>query len=422
VSERNELKIDWLTLILYVMLVGFGWMNIYAASSTALDVSILNTQYGFGKQFIWILLCGGLAAVILMTETKLVELFAFVIYGICIAGLIGVLLFGREVNSSRSWFEIGSFRLQPSEFAKVGTALALAKYMSRYNFSFDRMQQRLVAIGIIALPALLILLQRDTGTALVFSSFIFMFFREGLAPRYLILIFLLTLFGVLALVLPQLTVQLILLGLVVFSYIFLFRLKAIWLHVWLLGILGVEVLGIDFFVNYILLPHQQIRLVSLFNPSVDPMGAGWNITQSKIAIGSGGLFGKGYLEGTQTKFDFVPQQDTDFIFCTVGEEWGWIGSILLLIAFFLLIYQVLTIAENSRTRFARVYGYCVASLFFFHVAINIGMTIGFAPVIGIPLPFFSYGGSSLIAFTMMLFLLLNLYANRLNVLSNEPNK
>jgi rod shape determining protein RodA len=283
--------------------------------------------------------------------------------------------------------------------------------MSRFNFSFKSWSNRLGVIGIIGLPMALTLLQKDTGTALVSFSFIFMFLREGLSPLYFILLTLVVVFAVMALVMHKLIVIAIIAFLAWLSYFFLFRSRHKIVHFIMAAALSGVVLSVDYVVNNILKPHQQSRIVALFNPEIDPLGVNWNTTQSKIAIGSGGVFGKGFLNGNRTKYHFVPQQGTDFIFCTIGEEYGWFGSVVLLVLFLVLLAQILFLAENARSPFARIFGYSVASILFFHIAINIAMTIGLAPVIGIPLPFLSYGGSSLISFTLMIFVLLNFYAN-----------
>jgi rod shape determining protein RodA len=416
---RREIKIDWITVVLYIVLVIWGWTNIYAASSHDESITILNIDFNFGKQFIFILVAAVFAVVLLTLDHKFIELLSYPAYAASILLLVAVLVLGREVNGSRSWIELGSFRLQPSEFAKLCTALGVTKYMARYNFSIGNLQQRMVVFGMIALPALLILIQGDTGSMLVFSAFFLMFFREGMAPIYLILAFLAVLFVVLALLVNKFIVIGIIIALTLISFGLLFRWRYLTLHLLLGALFCFQVFSVDFVVSRVLQPHQQHRMRTLFNPNNDPLGVGWNITQSKIAIGSGGIAGKGFMEGTQTKFDFVPQQDTDFIFCTVGEEYGWIGSMFLLGCFMLLLYQMLMMAENAKSRFARIYGYSITSIFFFHIAVNLGMTMGLMPVIGIPLPFFSYGGSSLISFTVMLFILLNFYANRVNILGTE---
>lgn len=415
--SRQELKIDWLIVILYILFVGLGWLNIFAATykENAFD-SIFSLSEDYGRQFIWIALAGLAALVVVSIDTKLIEFVSYGAYGTSIFLLILVLIFGREVNGAKSWFSLGGFRLQPAEFAKLATAMAVAAFMSRFNFTLKSPPLRLVLFAIIGLPALLILLQRDTGTAMVFSAFIVMLYREGLHPIYLILLFLVLFFSVFVLVVKNEALTIIIISIsTILSYYFVFQTRYKALHIALGVFLSAVVVSIDFIVNNVLQPHQRDRVYALFNPDIDPLGVNWNTTQSKIAIGSGGFLGKGFLNGTQTKYNFVPQQATDFIFCTVGEEYGWVGSAIIIALFFALLYQLLFICENSKSSYARIFGYSIAGMIFFHVAVNIAMTIGLCPVIGIPLPFFSYGGSSLLSFTLMVFILLNFYANRVNV-------
>ena len=327
-------------------------------------------------------------------------------------------IIGKEVGGNKAWLGIGSFGVQPSEFAKFVVALAVAKYVSSVGFRMDNLRQQGILFGLIGLPMALILLQKDTGTALVFTSFIFVFFREGMSPFLMIVgICAATLF-ILTLLVPN---QLYLHGaiLVILAMLIGFGKKKL-KRIAILTVGAVMIMGViesvDYVVTDVLKPHQQNRVKALINPDADPLGFGWNVTQSKIAIGSGGFFGKGFLKGTQTKFDFVPEQSTDFIFCTIGEEHGWIGSLVVMTLFVALLLRIIYIAERQKNRFTRVYAYSITSIFFFHFAVNIGMTIGLFPVIGIPLPFFSYGGSSLWGFTILLFILLKLDAHRGQVL------
>jgi len=420
--ENNNLinRIDWGVVLLYFLLVSLGWLNIFAVVYDAQnpDMSIFDFGINSGKQLIWIATGGVLFFVIMLTDFRFYDSFAYFIYGGLILILLFVLFFGTEVAGSRSWFSIGSFRLQPSEFTKFATALAVAKYISSNNKVFDNLRSQLVLFGIISIPAILIILQGDTGTAMVFSAFVVAFYREGFSPILLgigiaaAILFILTLF------VPKLYLMIA----VVVTAFLLIGINArktkriIMIAVSAVAIVGV-VFSVDFVVNDVLKPHQQNRIKALINPDADPLGYGWNVTQSKIAIGSGGFWGKGFLEGTQTKFDFVPEQSTDFIFCTIGEEHGWFGSLILIVLFVLLLVRVTAIAERQKSTFARVYGYSVAGILFFHFAVNIGMTIGLFPVIGIPLPFFSYGGSSLWAFTILLFILVKLDAHRMQILT-----
>jgi len=414
-------KVDWLTISLYGLLVLFGVINIYAA---VYDVDSTTSFFSFshnaGKQMAFIGIAIIVAILILTLDYKIYDTLAYPIWGVFIFFLIIVMIFAREVNGAKSWLEIGPFRFQPSEFTKFATALAVAKYVGRPNFRIGKGRDALMLILLFGIPTILIIAQGDMGTAMVFSVFILVLFREGMSPILLI-------FGVasaaiflLALMLPN---DMYFWGptIAITALTIYFNRKSIKRMVLILFI-GIIVIGMYQSVGYafdnLLKPHQQNRILVLLNPNSDPLGAGWNVTQSKIAIGSGGLTGKGYLKGTQTKFDFVPEQSTDFIFCTIGEEQGWVGSMILIVLFTALLLRITQIAERQKWRFARVYGYSVATILFFHFAVNIGMTIGLFPVIGIPLPFFSYGGSSLISFTILVFILLSLDASRMQRLAH----
>ncbi len=413
-------RIDWLTVLLYLILVFWGWFNIYAAVyDEELAVSMFSLKTNAGKQLIWIGTSFLLILGVMMLDFKFYDSFAYVFYALMILLLIAVLGMGTMVAGSKSWFQIGGFRLQPSEFAKFATALAIAKFLGTVNVKLDNTKNQLIAGALIGVPILLIILQGDLGSAMVFGAFVLVYYREGLSP----MIFVLGL-GVVALFIVSLLVDQTLIFIVTGTL----ALIAIGLSIKnfkkILLIIGVVVLvvgmvkSVDFIMTDVLKPHQRNRVISLFNPDIDPLGVGWNVTQSKIAIGSGGLFGKGFLNGTQTKFDFVPEQSTDFIFCTLGEEHGWVGSVILIALFSTLLIRISMIAERQKSRFARVYGYAVLSVLLFHFMVNIAMTIGLFPVIGIPLPFFSYGGSSLWSFTVLLFILLNLDAHRMQVLTH----
>lgn len=447
---RKRYEIDWITVLVYGLLVIGGWLNIYAASSTFSHTTIFDLDYSYGRQFFWIIISGIVATMIMYSETRLYEFLAYIVFGLTLTGVLVTILIAKATNGAMAWIEIGSFKFQPAEFAKIGTALALARFMSRYNFTLRyaedvikailalvgirvgsyalrRPGDIMIAFGIVLLPMTLILLQNDAGSALVFASFLFVFYREGLHPLFLITVFFEIAMVIVALLFEnrELTAALSVCSVLAGSLFLLNRMS--WksfistsnLAILAGGILltFITIFGVHTTFEF-LQPHQQQRIRTFLNPESDPGGAGYNVIQSKIAIGSGGVFGKGFLEGTQTKYDFVPEQHTDFIFCTIGEEHGWIGSTVLLILFFILLYRVLRMAETSKTKFARIYGYGVASILFFHITINIAMTIGLAPVIGIPLPFFSYGGSSLLAFTILLFILVNHHAYRVNILGD----
>ena len=417
-EERNIFKnVDWLTIGLFAMLVFMGWLNIYAAVFNEDQPSILDTTQKYGKQLLWI---GGslfIIIVILFTDGILYEKLAYIIYGLIMLLLAGVLIFGKEIKGATSWYAFGSFSLQPSEFAKFATALAVAKYLSNQRVSMKRWRNRFVVLGLLAIPAGLIALQPDMGSVLVYGAFILVMYREGVPGYYLFLGIWFVLLFVLSLLLPKLTLLLGLGGLLVLLIV-LFRKQrqAIYLSIAGLAMSVIFVFGVDYIFNNMLAPHQQSRFKILLGLEKDFSGAGYNTHQSLIAIGSGGITGKGFLKGTQTKFDFVPEQSTDYIFCTIGEEWGFLGTSLVVVLFVLLLMRLVQLAERQKSDFARIYGYCVASILFLHVAINIAMVIGLAPVIGIPLPFFSYGGSSLWGFTILLFIFLKMDAFRWQIL------
>jgi rod shape determining protein RodA len=412
-------NLDWPTIGLYVALVLLGWINIYAVVyDESVQQPIFSMSLNSGRQLMFILASFFIIGGIVILDMRVYETFAYILYGVVMIMLFLVPIIGKEVGGNKAWLGIGSFGVQPSEFAKSIVALTVAKYISSVGFRMDNLRNQAILFGLVGLPMALILLQKDTGTALVFTSFILVFFREGMSPFLMIVgICAATLF-ILTLLIPN---QLYLHGAILLVLAILIgfgkkKLKRIAvLTVGAVMIMGV-IESVDYVVTDVLKPHQQNRVKALINPDADPLGFGWNVTQSKIAIGSGGFFGKGFLKGTQTKFDFVPEQSTDFIFCTIGEEHGWIGSLVVMTLFVALLLRIIYIAERQKNRFTRVYAYSIASIFFFHFAVNIGMTIGLFPVIGIPLPFFSYGGSSLWGFTILLFILLKLDAHRGQVL------
>ncbi|MFD2513000.1 rod shape-determining protein RodA [Pontibacter locisalis] len=414
-SRRITEHIDWFTVLIYFLLVAMGWMNIYAAVYSPDNiVNIMSFDINSGKQLVWIGASLLLILVLLVVDYKVYEHLAYPIYGAIILLLLVTLVVAKPIAGSRSWLDLGAgIRLQPAELAKFATALAVSKYLSNVNLSQQKFKDQLGLAALTFLPPVIIILQNETGSALVFAAFILAFFREGMSPMILIIGSVAAAIFILTLLVPKLYLIIgitALMGLAVWlDYRLLRRIKT--MAAMLLLIVGM-IFSVDYFVNNILQPHQQNRIQALINPEADPLGYGWNVTQSKIAIGSGGFWGKGFLEGTQTKFDFVPEQSTDFIFCTIGEEHGWIGSSILIALFIFLLIRIVKIAERQRSVFGRTYGYCVASIIFFHFLINVGMTIGLAPVVGIPLPFFSYGGSSLWSFTILLFILIALDANR----------
>jgi rod shape determining protein RodA len=412
--------LDWVMISIYLLLVLFGWLNIYSAVYNPNNHAIFDFSQRYGKQMIWIAASVIIALVIIIISPKFFSQFSYAIYGFHLLSLVFVLLFGKEVAGSKSWFQIGSFAIQPAEFVKYATALALAHYLSNLNVKVGNLKATLIAGLIIMFPAVLILLQNDTGSALVYVSFIFVLYRRGLSGNIFVVGFIFAFLAVLSLILQSFTSKLILLGIIFIiiglSYLFMKRnLKNAFKLTGVFAIIVAFVFSVNFGFSK-LQPHQQVRIKVLLNLKQDLRGAGYNVYQSKIAIGSGGIAGKGFLNGTQTKFKFVPEQSTDFIFCTVGEEWGFIGSALVVILFVLLLVRIIYVAERQRSIFAQIYGYGVASILFFHFTINIGMVLGILPVIGIPLPFFSYGGSSLWAFTILLFIFIRQDAERMKLL------
>ena len=410
--------IDWVMVGLFLILVFMGWINIYAAVFNEEHQSILDATQRYGKQLFFIVFAIFVGLVIMLIDGKFFSTFALPIYGLTMLLLVVVLFTARDVAGARSWIDIGAFKLQPSEFAKYATSLALASYLSTINIRMDELKTKLVATLILVIPAGLILLQNETGSMLVFGAFALVMYREGLSGNFLLFGLAMAVLFIFALLFTPLTMLIILgsIGLVVF----LFQRRKTWKLGLSIGSVLMVLMGfvysVDYIFNEVLEPHQQVRINVLLGKEDDPKGAGYNVNQSKIAIGSGGFTGKGFLKGTQTKYDFVPEQTTDFIFCTVGEEWGFLGTFVVITLFAALILRILFIAERQRSAFTRIYGYCVASIFLFHFMINIGMTIGLMPVIGIPLPFFSYGGSSLLGFTILLFTFIKLDGYRLQQL------
>ena len=411
-------KIDWVTIGLYFLLVFLGWINIYAAVYDEQNPkNIFDLSINSGIQLVWIGTAVLIIVLILVADYRLFENLSLVLYAFFVVLLILTPFIGKEINGQKAWFEIGSFRLQPAEFAKFATALALAKLMEANTFDLSKVKYQLRAVGIILLPVMFILLQPDFGSAMVYSAFFILLFREGMPNRYYVLAITLIILAILAILIEN---NLIVIGVIgTFLVIVFFIGKKNWEKVITLTLFGAFMVGYIYSIDFVvdkLPPHHQNRIMVLFDPDIDPLGVGWNVTQSKIAIGSGGLTGKGYLEGTQTKFDFVPEQHTDFIFCTLGEEFGWIGSLVVIALFVTLLLRLVFLAERQKTRFSRVYGYGVISILFFHFFINISMTVGLFPVVGIPLPFFSYGGSSLWAFTILLFIFVKLDSHRIQIL------
>ncbi|WP_321371313.1 rod shape-determining protein RodA [uncultured Draconibacterium sp.] len=472
--RRNNIvaNTDWLTVGLYVLMLFLGWFNIYAALYSDEHQSIFDITQQYGKQLMWIGAAAVLALTIMLLEVNFYVFFSYIIYGVLILLLLLVPFIGKEINGARSWFQLGPILFQPSEFTKFATALALARFMSTHGFKLQNTRSLLTVAAIVLGPVILILLQNDTGSALVYFSFVLVLYREGLSGVVLFFGTLVAILFVLALILSNFTLALIMIGVallvflifnpkfkqfinVVISYVLSvgffillsfvitteFELAQFILAGAILGSLIVLytsirkkipnytkiavvfigsilfTISVDYGFENFLEPHHRVRINELLGIESNPQGAGYHVNQSKIAIGSGGIWGKGYLNGTQTKFDFVPEQSTDFIFCTVGEEWGFAGTLTVILLFMVLFIRLIFLAERQRSTFSRIYGYSVAVILFFHFMVNIGMTIGMMPVIGIPLPFFSYGGSSLWSFTILLFIFIRLDASRLEKLS-----
>lgn len=411
-------KIDWPIIIVFLLMVTWGWMNIFAAEHAGSEVHLFDFNYNYAKQFLFIIVSIVLGFFILMLDARFFTTFSYVLYGLMILTLLAVLVIGTEVSGSKSWIVISnSFRLQPAELAKVGVALAISKYLSTANIKLSIFKNQINAILIVAIPAILILLQKDTGTAIVFLAFFMVFYRFGWPSTIYILVFWFIIVFVLTLVMKNY---------ILISIIFLIMLISGWLVRYnrkiVFSLLGIAILSsifvtsVDYLFDNVLRQHQKDRIMILLGKEVDPRGIGYNINQSLIAIGSGGFSGKGFMQGTQTKYNFVPEQSTDFIFCTIGEEWGFIGSIVLIGMFMFLLIRIVLLSEKQRSLYSKIYGYSVASVFFIHFLINISMTVNLLPVIGIPLPFFSYGGSSLMAFSVMLFIFLKLNTRRNDLL------
>jgi rod shape determining protein RodA len=466
VTIRPYKNIDWFTVAIYSLLVIFGWLNIYAANYDPEATELLQSNSEPAKQLIWIGLSAIMIGALFLIDSKFFVEFAYIFFGISILLLLMALVFGVEINGAKAWFQLGPVRFQPAELTKVTAGLALARVMSRYNFQMNKWSYILKMGMVVFLPAAIILLQNDTGSALVYFAFFLVFFREGMSPVVLFLGALAAIVLVLSLLYPTIFIlvglfllyagyvyfekqrkaALLFIGITALVFIVIFgvsrlldkdfgftipfisgvavatlyltgqvivkRLPGIGIGLLLLwGMLGYTY-STHYVFDSVLSDYQRNRILVMLGLENDPQGIGYNVNQSKIAIGSGGFYGKGFLQGTQTKFDFVPEQSTDFIFCTVGEEWGFLGTSMVIFMFLLLLFRILFLAERQHSDFSRIYGYGVAAIFFMHIAINIGMTIGLAPVIGIPLPFFSYGGSSFWGFTILLFIFLKLDTNR----------
>lgn len=400
------------------MLVVFGFINIYAARYNEEHPKIYDITQNYGKQLIWIAAAIFIALSILLIDAKFFSTFAYPIYGITMILCFVVIFLSKDKNGAHAWFEFGNnFKFQPSEFAKFSVTLVLAKYLSTQNVDIKKFRTKVIVAIILLIPVMLIIFQNDTGSALVYFALILVLYRFGLSGNILIIGLIAVFLCSIALLFNKFIIIGIL-GAITAFLIFLLRRnrKGIITIIAMFIAASFIVYGVEYAFNKVLEPHQKQRINVLFGKNTDKKGAGYNVNQSKIAIGSGGFWGKGFLKGTQTKYDFVPEQSTDFIFCTIGEEWGFIGSLLIISLFTGLFVRIVIVAERQRSLFAKIYGYGVASILFFHFLINVGMTLGIIPVIGIPLPFFSYGGSSLWSFTILLFILVKQDSHRLQLL------
>lgn len=473
-EKRNNilLNLDWIIIIVYVTLLIIGCLNIFSVTRSETVIDFWDTANRHVKQLIWIAVSVVVILVILLVQSKIIQWLSYPLYILSIILLLSVLFFGTEINSSKSWFEIGSIRIQPVEFSKIAICLAVANFISYRSFSFHKIKDVLILMGIIFLPIACIILQNDTGSALVIFSLIFVFYREGLNKYlfYIVLSFavlfmlailvnilyliaaifyililwyiftnwksvhekiisvILLFFTSLALIiyfklgLDESYLLYLLLGIVaivILSLLILFFVRKYRKNIYFATLIFagiVYILSIQFVFNNVLQDHQRNRINELLGKTEDVYGKGYHVRQSIIAIGSGETFGKGFLHGTQTRYRFVPEQSTDFIFCTIGEEWGFAGTSFVLLLFAVLIIRIIVAAEKQRSAFTRVYGYCIASILFFHIIVNIGMTVGLMPIIGIPLPFLSYGGSSILAFSILLFIFVKLDSDRIQIL------
>lgn len=460
-------NIDWLVVILYLLLVTFGWLNVFAVNYSPDDGSFFRLNHRYTMQLLWIIISLVVILFIFVIDSRFFSFVAYPAYAFGLFMLISVFLVGTVVHSSKSWIVIGPVNFQPSEFAKVATILALAKYMSAYNFKITRFKDVLISLVILVTPAALIMIQPDFGSTLVFGAFLLVLYREGLPGGILIFLGSLAVIFLATLLVPQFALLIALGGIAAIIYVIIarkplllfaiaggaaiivaalivlmrfnlialentqvvlltlgvivlvssilgliFKAKEIFLVVSLLILAVSFTYSVDYVFNNVMKEHQRNRVNVMLGLASDPYGYEYNVRQSKIAIGSGGFAGKGFMEGTQTKFRFVPEQSTDFIFCTVGEEWGFLGSFGLVVLYVGLLLRLILLAERQRSKFSRIYGYGVIAVLFFHFAVNIGMTVGLFPVIGIPLPFLSYGGSSFLSFSVLLFIFVRLDASR----------
>jgi rod shape determining protein RodA len=413
-NQSVSSNIDWIIVSIYITMVVMGWLNIYSSSLSETQSGLFDLSQFYGKQLLTIVLTIPLLFVVLAVDSKFYEKFSVVIYIIGLIAIAGLFVFGKTVKGQANWYSFGAFGIQPSEFAKAATALALAKYLSDVQVNLKNVNHQIIALGIIFLPTILIVIH-DPGSALIYIVFFMVLYREGLPSGYLWVGFIAIIIFILSLLLKPVYIILLATAILIFIH---YKSRIIDRNLIVSGLVLVLISGFTFSTSYVFenvfKQHHRDRFNILLGKQVDEKGVGYNVNQSKIAIGSGGFFGKGYLEGTQTKGGFVPEQHSDYIFTTVGEEWGFLGSIIVIGLFLALIFRIIYLAERQKTKFSRIYGYCVASILFIHFFVNTAMVLGVFPTIGVPLPFFSYGGSSLWGFSILLFIFLKMDANKVN--------
>jgi len=408
-------SVDWITILLYIVLVGMGWMTIYSASLPNEETSIFDLGQVYGKQILFMIGSIPLIIVILSIDAKIFDKYAFIFYGGALLLLAGLFVLGTPHKGQLNWYSFAGFSLQPSEFAKIATSLVLSKYLSDVQINLQKINHQLIAFAIIFLPVILIMLQPDAGSAMIFMSLMFVLYREGLPGIYLVLGFSAIVLFLLALLIKPVFLIIIIILALLLHYMLAKRVNRNPIaYTIVLVAAAAFVLSVSYVFNNVLEDHQKDRIKVLFGKEVDLKAEGYNLNQAQIAIGSGGWLGKGYLEGTQTKGGFVPEQHTDYIFTTVGEEWGFAGALVVIGLLITLLLRIIYLAERQKSKFSRTYGYCVAAILFMHFFVNIAMLIRLFPTVGVPLPFFSYGGSSFWAFTLLLFIFIKLDANRVN--------
>ena len=418
-NQSVSSNLDWISVIIYILLVVLGWLNIYSSSlsTTSEDATLFDISQIYGKQLMFIIFTIPLIFLVLAVDGKFYEKYSSIIFTIALLLLAGLFLFGKTIAGQRCWYAIGTFTIQPSEFAKAATALALAKYLSDVQVNLKDINRQIEVVIIIALPVLLILPQPDPGSALIYTIFIIVLYREGLPSWYIWVGFISIFLFVLTLTIEPEYVILLCFSIIAFIYVKSRKINRNIIASALILILATGfILSVNYVFENVFKQHHRDRFNILLGKEVDLKGIGYNTNQSEIAIGSGGWFGKGFLEGTQTKGGFVPEQHTDYIFTTVGEEWGFFGSLIVVALFVGLILRTIYLSERQKTKFSRVYGYCVAGILFIHFFVNVSMVLGIFPTIGVPLPFFSYGGSGLWGFTILLFIFLKMDANKVNEL------